>query len=131
MVSFACARTDPNIVVAAAFMTGAMVFGLTLYAMTTKSDLSVLISLVFIIATTFLMMGLFFLITNNKIINLIYCSLGVILFGLYLVIDVKMIMGGNGIALGLDEYILAALVIYMDIILIFLFLIRLLTEANR
>jgi hypothetical protein len=52
----------------------------------------------------------------------LYCSLGVILFGIYLVIDTQMIIGGKRFSISYDDYVLGALILYIDIIQIFLYI---------
>jgi len=53
-----------------------------------------------------------------------YCFLGVVIFGLYLVLDTQMIVGGRRMELRIDEYLLAALLLYIDVIQIFMSLSR-------
>lgn len=50
---------------------------------------------------------------------------GALLFSLYLVYDIQMIMGGRQHAASPDEYIFAALSLYLDVVLLFLFLLQL------
>jgi FtsH-binding integral membrane protein len=56
---------------------------------------------------------------------------GVLLFSIYLVIDTQMIMGGKSVELRVDEYTLAALLLYIDIIQIFLYILQLLSNNNN
>ena len=64
--------------------------------------------------------------------GLLYSVLGVILFSVYLVFDTQMIMGGDNKRYQFDEdsYILAALVLYMDIINIFLYVLQILSDSK-
>jgi len=59
-------------------------------------------------------------------IRLVYASLGVILFSFYLLFDIQMMMGGKNKRFQFeeDQYILAAVVIYLDIINIFLYILE-------
>jgi FtsH-binding integral membrane protein len=61
----------------------------------------------------------------SPILNNLYCCLGVIVFGIYLVIDTQLIIGGKRLEISMDDYVVGALILYMDIIQIFLFLLRL------
>lgn len=86
-VAFCCAAVnDAQIVLAAAFMTAAMVLALTFYALTTKSDFTVCGAMLFVVSACFIMLGLFSWLMGPTM-RLVYCTLGVILFGVYLVID--------------------------------------------
>jgi hypothetical protein len=46
-------------------------------------------------------------------------------FGIYLVIDTQLIIGGRRLAISMDDYVVGALILYMDIIQIFLYLLQL------
>ena len=87
MVSFICASVDdPTIVLSAAFMTTGIVLALTIYALTTKSDFTVCGGAMFVFGAAFLMFGIFSMFFGPTA-RLIYNLIGVILFGIYLVID--------------------------------------------
>ena len=55
-----------------------------------------------------------------------WCLFGVIIYGLYLIIDTKLIMGGNRYKIMADEYIVCCMILYTDIIMIFIYLLALL-----
>lgn len=52
------------------------------------------------------------------------------LFGIYLIIDTQMILGGKTIELSIDDYALAAMLLYIDIIQIFLYILQLLGKKD-
>ena len=52
-------------------------------------------------------------------------ALLVVVYGLYLVYDTQMIAGGKSHSLGYDDYIVGALLLYVDIMMLFLELLRL------
>ena len=85
--AFICAAVGkPDIVLAAAFMTAGMVISLTIYAMTTKTDFTVCGGALFIIGAAFCMFGIFSFLFGPTM-HLIFCIIGVVLFGMYLVFD--------------------------------------------
>ena len=53
-----------------------------------------------------------------------------LLFGLYLVIDTQMIVGGRSVELAIDQYALAAMLLYIDIVQIFLYILRFLSKKD-
>lgn len=56
-----------------------------------------------------------------KIVSLVYACLGALLFSVYLVYDTQMMMGGkHKYSIHPEEYIFAALNLYVDIINIFI-----------
>ena len=68
------------------------------------------------------------LFTSSPLIHNIYCCVGVIVFGLYLMIDTQMIFGGRSVELSIDDWALAAMLLYIDIIQIFLYILQLLSS---
>ena len=52
----------------------------------------------------------------------------VTLFGIYLIFDTQLIVGNHRISFGVDEYILAALMIYLDLLNIFLEILSILSN---
>lgn len=95
MVAFCCAAVnDGLLVLTAACMTSGMVIALTIYAMTTKTDFTVLGGLFYVVGSCFLLFGLFSFLMGPTM-RLVYCCFGVILFGVYLVIDTQLILGGR------------------------------------
>lgn len=69
--------------------------------------------------------------TDSPFIRNLYCGVGVLLFSIYLIIDTQLIMGGKSLELRVDEYALAALLLYIDIIQIFLYILQLLSNNNN
>lgn len=131
MVSFACSSVEePKIVIMAATMTLVMTLSLTVYAFTTKTDFTMMGSTLFIVSTGLLMFGIFMWAFSdwNKPLYILYTALGVIVYGFYLVYDTQLIMGGNEEEIDLDDYIIGAIMIYLDIVIIFLKLLTLLKE---
>ena len=63
--------------------------------------------------------------------NIAYACLGAVLFGLYLVFDTQMMLGGkHKYSLSPEEYIYAALNLYIDIINIFLFILSIVQSSK-
>jgi hypothetical protein len=55
----------------------------------------------------------------------------VFIFGIYVIVDTQMIMGSHKYGITMDDYILGALILYIDIIQLFLYILRLLSESRR
>ena len=107
-------------------MTAGIVFAISLYAMTTKNDFTICGGICWVLGISFLLLGVFCLVFGAKW-RLVYCTLGVILFSLYLLFDTQMIMGGHRYEMRTDDYILGSIALYLDIINIFLYILRLLS----
>ena len=129
MVATIAAFNPPEIVITAALMTASVVIALTLYAFTTKTDFTFMGGFLFVFTAVMLFWGIFSLIFGF-IFYTLYCVLGVILFGIYLIFDTQLILGKFGLQYSIDDYIIAALNIYIDIIQIFLYILQLLRRDN-
>jgi len=131
LVSTICSLSSPRIVLMAASMTLGITIMLTYYACTTKDDFTVCGSLMFILIGILLMFSIFTMFTQNKTIHVIYCCLGVLVYSLYLVYDTQLLLGTKQNSLDYDDYIIGALMLYVDIISIFLDLLQLLNSSQN
>jgi FtsH-binding integral membrane protein len=129
MVATISAFNPPEIVITAALMTATIVIALTLYAFTTKTDFTFFGGFLFMFTAIMLFWGLFIMIFGFFLYTL-YCVMGVILFGIYLIFDTQLILGKFGLEYSIDDYIIAALNIYIDIIQMFLYILQLLRRDN-
>ena len=87
VVAFSCAAVnDPVTVIQAIFMTAGIVVALSLYAITTKTDFTAWGGLLFVLGAVFLLFSIFSFVFGPTM-RLVYCCIGVILFGVYLVFD--------------------------------------------
>ena len=131
MVSVTCLRTNPRIVLEAAALTFSMTLGITVYAMTTKTDFTIYGPILFIVGFVFGMAGILFSMFGFHP-GLGWSILGVFIFSFYLLFDTQMIMGGDKKRYQFDEdsYILAAVSLYLDIINIFLYILQILDESK-
>jgi len=127
MLATAVAATDPQIVMLAGVGTLAITFSLTLYACTTKTDFTYCGGILFCLASMLLVWGIFNIIFGFRG-NTVYCLLGLVVYSFYLIYDTQLIMGKFGSEYSIDDYIFAALTIYLDIINLFLYLLQLLSK---
>ena len=103
---------------------------LTVYAMFTKEDFTIKWGIVIVILAAMLMLGIFSLFAWSPFLDNLYCCLGVIMCGIYIVIDTQLIIGGKRLAISMDDYVVGALILYMDIITLFLYLLELLSKKK-
>lgn len=103
---------------------------ITFYACTTKTDFSYSRVILLIAFSQLFMVGLVSLIFQFRILYTLYTFLSTIMLGFYLVYDTQLIMGKFGYGYSVDDYIFAAMEIYMDIIRLFLMILRLLAEVS-
>ena len=131
LVATACVRVGVKnrvIVFEAAALTAAVVIGLTIYAIRTKNDFTCCGSVMYTLGMIFLTVGIIS-VCFGPTLRLLYCVLGVFLFSFYLVWDTQMIVGGKNKQchrIEEDSYILASVLLYLDIINLFLYILEIL-----
>jgi protein lifeguard len=108
-------------VVLAVGITAAVCLGLTLFAFQTRWDFTVLGGALFAAALVLMLFGIISMFFPGKTITLVYASAGAFIFSLYLIYDTQMMMGGkHKYSISPEEYIFAALNLYLDIVQIFM-----------
>lgn len=130
MVGFIASRYEPHIVVAAAFSTAGVTAAISVYAWTTKKDYTVCGPMLLICMFTFCIISMWIAIFSwTNVVgfrtgHMILAGFCVILFSFYLLFDTQLIMGGKRYEIEIDDYILGAIILYSDIITIFIYLLR-------
>lgn len=91
--------------------------------MQTKWDFTACGGILFVCAIILFIFGIVAICIPGKVIHLVYASLGALLFSVYLVFDTQLMLGGkHKYSISPEEYIFAALNLYLDIINIFLYI---------
>jgi len=110
----------------------AITVGLTLFAMQTKYDFTMMGGMLLVFLIVLIFFGIFAIIFRSQVLSIVYASLGAILFGFYLVFDTQMMLGGkHKYSISPEEYIFAALNLYLDIINMFIYILSIIGSANR
>ena len=132
IVSASCSYaslSQPGILIEAGLGTALITLACTIYAFTTKSDFTVMGGAMWILAMTLLVLILSTWVFRwNTILYNSIIALCIFVFGIFLVFDTQLIVGKGKHRLSLDDYIIAALILYLDIITIFLYLLELLRD---
>lgn len=117
-----CSVVDPRTVLVSAVTTLSMFIGLTLLACYTQTEkLTWCWSLGAILSFVLMPMIFFMIFIRDRVLNTFVVALAVVLFAIYIVYDTKLIMK----KLSVDDYIVGSIIIYMDVIQIFLCLLSL------
>ncbi|XP_050350423.1 protein lifeguard 4-like [Nymphalis io] len=115
------------VVLQALGLTFAVVFALTLYTLNTKRDFS-FIGYGLVAGLSVLIIGGFIQIfLQSSAFEIALSFTGAIFFSLFLIFDTQQMMT----TLSPEEYILATINLYMDILNLFLYILRILNEINR
>uniref|UniRef100_A0A8C9KP41 Uncharacterized protein n=1 Tax=Panthera tigris altaica TaxID=74533 RepID=A0A8C9KP41_PANTA len=112
--------------------TALVTLSLTLFALQTKWDFTMLNGMLFVFLFVLLIYGIFFLFIRSYVSGISFGNLRELLEGKYLVMDVQLMVGGRHHHSDLhpEEYVFAALNIYLDIINLFLFILELIGLAR-
>ena len=125
VASVSC-RYNQILVFEAAALTSAVVVGVTVYAYTTKTDFTVCGPIMFIFGMLFVTASILFVCLRGQKgfqqAHFGFAVLGAFLFSFYLLCDTQMILGGKNrrYTISEEDYILAAVILYLDIINLFL-----------
>ena len=131
LITWICAQHEKIDVLTAALFTVVITVTLSVYACFTKADFTKLcgrwtIFALLLIITVQLMLSIISMIIFDYTETWIPLAAGfcVILYGLFLIIDTQLIIGGKRHELSIDDYVVGALILYIDIIMIFLELLK-------
>ncbi|CAL1263715.1 unnamed protein product [Larinioides sclopetarius] len=105
--------------------------GLTAFAFQTKYDFTMMGGMLFVCLLVFVIFGFLSIFLHSEIYNLIYACIGALIFSLYLVYDTQLLIGGHHkYSISPEEYIFAALNLYLDIINLFIYILQIIGSRN-
>jgi FtsH-binding integral membrane protein len=112
------ASFTPEVVISALFITGAMLISVALYALLTEKDFTIGRGVSFSYCVSFCT----YLIVGYKWgynLSIFFCMIGSMLAALYLISDIQSIVGGKREDIHPDDYVMGALVLYLDTLTLF------------
>ena len=134
MVAGLTARYPREIVVLAGLSTALVTVALTIYALVTKTDISVFSGLAFVLYLAMIPIMIIGMFIHTKMLHILYCCLGLMFYSIYLIMDTMQICRSdkfvNGYEFSYDDYIIAAMQLYIDIIMIFVYILQLLGSSR-
>lgn len=86
----------------------------------------------FVALIVFMLCGLIMsFVPRDHMMQIVYAGLGALLFSFFLLIDTQMIVGGvRAVQISPEEYILAVITLYLDILNIFLYVLRIVNGSR-
>eukprot|EP00877_Chromochloris_zofingiensis_P005514 jgi/Chrzof1/14964/Cz09g22130.t1 len=117
-------------VLLAFLVTGVAVTALSLFAVNTKYDVTRWGSILLVATIAFIVLLLVGIFWINRIVYLVIAGVACILFSVYLIYDIQAVMGGKTHSISPDEYVYAALSIYLDIVNLFLWILQIIGLAS-
>ncbi|XP_048514241.1 protein lifeguard 2 isoform X2 [Athalia rosae] len=131
VLATAASRYDSQEVLLAVGMTAVVCLGLTIFAFQTKWDFTMLNGILFVAVLILFVFGIISIFIHSKILTLVYASLGALIFSVYLVYDTQLMMGGkHKYSISPEEYIFAALNLYLDIVNIFIYILTIIGASR-
>ncbi|KAJ8961290.1 hypothetical protein NQ318_008975 [Aromia moschata] len=115
------------VVLQALLLTLVVLGGLTLYTFQTKHDFSAMHSALFAGLCVLLIGGVMQVFLQSTVFEIAVSFGGALIFSLFIIFDTQLIMK----TLSPEEYILATINLYMDIVNLFLYILRILQALNR
>ncbi|GMM35436.1 Bxi1 protein [Saccharomycopsis crataegensis] len=118
---------DTNVVINAVLLTSVIFLGLTVFALQTKYDFTSLQGYLFyalLAMVTFSFFGMF--LNYSSTTEYIYSIIGALIFSVYIIVDTQIIMR----KLHPEEEVSAAITLYLDIINLFLHILRIMSHGD-
>ncbi|OMJ76565.1 hypothetical protein SteCoe_24057 [Stentor coeruleus] len=125
-IGYISAYFDSIAVLSASFTTLGIVFSLAIYVHFSKKDFRVCTGITISIITGMIFFGLSMTFAYVSVVSSVIGFAVVIIFSVFIVYDIQLICGGRYDALNYDDYVIGAIVLYIDIIALFLYMLRLL-----
>ncbi|KAH8405854.1 hypothetical protein KR215_010638 [Drosophila sulfurigaster] len=131
LLGVSASRYAPTEVLMAVGITAAVCLALTLFAMQTKVDFTMMGGILLACMVVFMIFGIVAIFFKGKIITLVYASFGALLFSVYLIYDTQLMMGGDHkYSISPEEYIFAALNLYLDVVNIFIYILTIIGASR-
>lgn len=141
LVGLICSGYTGASVAMAAATTVLIFLMMTIYAWTTKNDFTgmgpYLMAFLFTMFSMCIMMALMSLFVSDPAVlntmNFLYCGCGALLFSFYIVYDTQKMIGsygGHQREFSVDDYCWAALNLYLDVINLFLYILRMMGDKK-
>jgi FtsH-binding integral membrane protein len=112
-----CAQYKTSVVITALILTMGATLGLTIYAWKTDRDFTFCGAFLFAMLLALILCFPLFYWMGSVVIH---CFFGIMLYSVYIIYDTQLIIGKFGIEYNIDDYCLAALNLYIDIIYLFI-----------
>jgi len=122
-----------NEVLMAVGVCAAITFALTIFAFQTKIDFTAMGGVLIAVLMVFVLFGLIAIfLPQSRTLRLVYASIGAIIFSLYIIYDTQLMVGGSHkYSLSPEEYVFAALNLYLDIINLFMYILQIIGNSRN
>ncbi|EGR33864.1 nmda receptor glutamate-binding chain, putative [Ichthyophthirius multifiliis] len=118
-------------VIMAGLNTLAIVFLLTIYAYYSKTDYTVCGATLFMLVSVCFFCSWIVYFYDYESYNILIVVISAMIYGYYIIYDTQLIMKNNIYCLKIDDYILGTIILYIDIIRLFLRILKLLAFTKK
>lgn len=131
LMAVSASRYRKDEVLMAVGITAAVCVGLTLFAFQTKWDFTMMGGILFVAVIILFVFGIVAIFVRSKVVSMIYASLGALIFSIYLIYDTQLMLGGkHKYSISPEEYVFAALNLYLDIVQIFMYILSIIGASR-
>ncbi|XP_054840812.1 protein lifeguard 1 isoform X2 [Eublepharis macularius] len=131
MVGMIASFYNTDAVFMAVGITAVVCFTVVLFSLQTKYDFTSCHGVLIVCLVVLIVFSILCIFIQNRILQIVYASLGALLFTCFLAVDTQMILGNKQLAISPEEYVFAALNLYTDIINIFLYILAIIGRAKE
>uniref|UniRef100_A0A6Q2XKN2 Glutamate receptor, ionotropic, N-methyl D-aspartate-associated protein 1b (glutamate binding) n=1 Tax=Esox lucius TaxID=8010 RepID=A0A6Q2XKN2_ESOLU len=131
MVGMIASFYDTDSVIMAVGITALVCFTVVIFSLQTKYDFTSCHGVLFVCLIVLIVFSILCIFIRNKILDLVYASLGALLFTCFLAVDTQMLLGNKEMALSPEDYVFASLSLYTDIINIFLYILAIVVRSRN
>jgi FtsH-binding integral membrane protein len=125
-LAYITAVSGDQIILMITALSALLTFSLLIYALTTKFDLTYLGGTIYVLGSALFGFEIFLIASDLAFTRMIYVALAIIVFGFYLIYDTQFLMIGSSLNSEVENAFVGAIVVYVDVILIFFRLVQLL-----
>lgn len=132
LLGCASATFDAWEVMVAIGATIVVALALTVFAFQTKWDFTLKGGMLYVSLIMLIIFGIFGGIFHNQVLNILYACIGALIFSAYIVFDTQLMLGGSHkLTISPEEYVFAALNLYLDVVNLFLYLLIIFSGGKR
>nr|XP_025843400.1 protein lifeguard 1 [Vulpes vulpes] len=131
MVGMIASFYNTEAVIMAVGITTTVCFTVVIFSMQTRYDFTSCMGVLLVSMVVLVIFAILCIFIRNRILEIVYASLGALLFTCFLAVDTQLLLGNKQLSLSPEEYVFAALNLYTDIINIFLYILTIIGRAKE
>lgn len=131
MVGMIASFYDTEAVIMAVGITTVVCFTVVIFSLQTRYDFTSCMGVLLVSMVVLLVFAILCIFIRSRILEIVYASLGALLFTCFLAVDTQLLLGNKQLSLSPEEYVFAALNLYTDIINIFLYILTIIGRAKE